>query len=233
METLDYDYTMHTTPGKGDDSLLVKFFVGAVADDAASQLAGRPIFKDVEWIDIRIPGNRDNVVIRPLRPTDKDRFPRHYAAFKARIASEPETVGTPLDQWAWRGMTRGRVEELKHYNIRTVEQLAGAPDTVSKNFMGFHEMKLNARAYLAAAEKNAPLANLQEQLNKALLKIQEQGVELGRLTAKIQGVPFVAPTPPDPMALVAAAQQAPVTVAAQTQAAAVLKPKLKQVKRRG
>lgn len=181
METLDYDYTIHSTPGKGDDTLLVKFFTAPVQDMKASEAAGRPIFKDVEWIDIRIPGNRDNVVNRPTRPTDLTRFPRHYAAFKARDSATEKVVGTLLDQWTWRGMTRARVEELKHFNIRTVEQLANASDAVALNFHGFQEMKLAANRYLAVANENAPLEKLSAEIAALAAQNAKLSDELAQL----------------------------------------------------
>lgn len=194
MDSLDYDHKIHITPNAGDENLLVRFFIDAVEDQKASALAGRKIFKDVEWIDIRIPGNRNEIVIRPVRPigpqNDIDRFPRHYAAFKARIGKDAEQViGTPLSAWPWAGMTRSRVEELKFLNIRTVEQLAGIPDSMGGKLMGFQAMKQAAAAYLESTKASAPIARLQAQLEAALLKIEEQGNTIAKMAAEKAGVP--------------------------------------------
>lgn len=188
-ESLDYDYNIHTTPNAGDETLLVRFFIDAVEDGAASKREGRPIYKDVEWIDIRVPGSRD-AVIRPCRREDYTRFPRHYDAFRARIGKDDEpVVGTPLSTWPWHGMTRSRVEELKHFNVRTVEQLAGMSDGQGMRLLGFQQMKQAAAAYLETVKTTAPIARLQAQLEQAIAKITEQGVELARLHAKAEGRP--------------------------------------------
>ena len=179
MQTLDYDPSVHTTPNAGDESLLVKFFVQAEQDATASLAAGRPIFRDREFIDIRIPGSRDNIVIRKARETDKQRFPRHYMAFKQRQGNDAETVvGTPLEMWPI--LTRSQVEEFKFFNIRTIEQLAAASDAVGQKFVGFQALKQRATTFIEAASAAAPISQMQEQindlraqLNAALARIEE------------------------------------------------------------
>jgi hypothetical protein len=189
MESLDHDYKIYTTPRAGDETLHVKFFIDAVEDVKASKAAGRPIFKDVEWIDIRTPASRD-AVIRPCRPDDYERFPQHYDLFKRRVGTNDEQlVGTPLSTWPWHGMTRSRVEELKHFNIRTVEQLAGTPDGLGQKLLGFQAMKQAAQAYLESVKTTAPVARLQAQLEQAIGKLAEQGLEIARLQARAHGLP--------------------------------------------
>jgi len=183
METLDYDYTMHARQGAGDDNLLVKFYVDAVKDEKASLEEGRPVFKDVEFIDIRIPGNKDNIVVRPVRaPSDMERFPRHYAAFKARVSQET-VVGTPLAQWPNPAMTPSRIAELYALNIRTVEQIVATPDSVTQKVMGFQTLKNSAVTYLEITKSSAPIGALTKKLDDALAIIETQGRELARLTA--------------------------------------------------
>jgi hypothetical protein len=190
MDQLDHDYNVHITPGGGDDSLLVRFFIDAVEDSAASKLAGRLIYRDAEWIDMRAPGPRGEGVIRPVRKGDAERFPKHYAAFKARVSKDAEEiVGTPLSTWAWQGMTRARVEELKFFNCRTVEQLANMPDNIGQPIMHFQQMKQAAKQYLETVKLSAPLARLQVQLEQAVAKITEQSVTIARLHAKVHGLP--------------------------------------------
>jgi hypothetical protein len=187
METIDYDISVHSTPNKGDETLLVKFFIDAVKDEKASLAAGRPIFKDAEWIDIRIPGNRDNIVIRPIRPDDITRFPRHYDAFKKRIGNEESVVGTPLAAWGWPGMTRSRIEELKYFNVRTVENVAGMVDGLGQKIMGFQGMKAAAKEYLAATASRAPLVQMQLKMEALMHKVDEQATTIARLIAEKSG----------------------------------------------
>ncbi len=87
METADFDYHSfeQNQQSAEDKALLVKFFVKPRQDNAKTIEEGRPIFKDVEYIDIRIPGDRTGGVCRPASFQDKQRFAPNYAAFKQRI----------------------------------------------------------------------------------------------------------------------------------------------------
>jgi hypothetical protein len=166
MQTLEYDHAVHESPNAGDDSLMVKFFIDKEQDHDASEKAGHIVYKDSEWIDIRIPGSKDNVVCRPIRETDKSRFPRHYAAFKQRMDKESETViGMPLSMWP--EVTPAQAENLKHFNIRTVEQLAGTPDSAGQSLMGFNGLKNKAQEFMKITKNNAPIKKLQGELDAA------------------------------------------------------------------
>lgn len=195
LEVLDYDYTVHTT-NKGDEALLVRFYMDLLQDMEASKKEGRPIYKEVEWIDIRIPGNKDNIVIRPVRPGDKTRFPRHYQLFQNRIAgSKEELVGTPLSLWPV--VTVAQIKEFEYFNIRTVEQLAAIPDSAASKFPGINQLKQKAEEYLALAAKKAPLTKMRQEIealtqtveelkamNKALLaRLPKDGDEEGEQSA--------------------------------------------------
>lgn len=143
----------------GDEQLLVKFLYEAKEDQAASEEAGRPIFKDVEYVNIQVPGSRD-FIQRPVRQADIDRFPRHYQMFKAR-EEQPTIEGTLLSEWP--GVTRSMVEELKFFNVHTVEQLANMADVHTQNFKGVVMLKQKAQAYLDSAEGNAAAQQLADQ----------------------------------------------------------------------
>ena len=181
METIDHDYTMHHRRYAGDENLLVKFEHDKEPDTDASLKEGRPIFKDIITIDIRIPGDRD-VTHRKMRPTDIERFPRHWDAFQRRVAGKEEVIGTPLSLWYHPQMSPARVEEFRHMNITTVEQLVGAPDSVTARVMGFQTLKTAAKTWLAATKSAAPVLELTEKLNAMQLKFDIQQKEVERLT---------------------------------------------------
>lgn len=162
----------------GDENLLVKFYHKPRPDDAKSKEAGRPIFKEVVYIDIRQPGSRTSGVARPVRQTDIDRFPEHYKRFLARQDQEVHE-GTPLAEWP--GVTRAQVEEMKFFNVFTVEQLANMSDTNSGNFMGLQNLKAKAKDYIEAAAKNASA--------EALLAAEKRNEELeAKLAALMERV---------------------------------------------
>lgn len=185
LETLEYDHTIHSTPNAGDESLLVKFFLDKLEDTNESKKKGRPIFKEVEWIDIRIPGSRGNVVVRPLREKDKQRFPQHYAAFRNRIdKGKEEIVGTPLEIWPV--IASSQAAELRFFNIRTVENLAAASDELGQKFMGFQNIKTKAKAFLEAAKGTAPILKLQARMDKMDIRIDNLRAKNNYLRKKLK-----------------------------------------------
>jgi len=175
IATAEYDYKDFTPQGQqnGDETLLVKFFIKARQDEVATKDKGHPIFKDVEYIDIKIPGNRSGGACRPASYADKQRFPRHYAAFQQRVEAPIE--GTPLTEWPL--ITRSQAEEFSFHNIKTVEHLADLSDTHATNFMGINALKKKAKAWLESAGKAAD-ANAIAERDDRIATLEAQVVKL-------------------------------------------------------
>ena len=188
---------LHTNQTTQDDRLLVKFFTKAREDKSATLAEGRPIFKDVEYIDIKIPGSRTGGACRPATQRDKERFPRHYAAFQQR--QEMPDEGTPLAMWP--PMSRALVEQMAFFNVKTVEQLAAVPDNQTKNMLGMSKYKQLAQAYLDASKADAPMAQMQAELAERDAKIKFQGDTIGALTARLDAMEAATKDPSEvPMA---------------------------------
>lgn len=162
METLDYDYTLHSRPQAGDDRLAVRFFIKAKQDPHKTAEAGRPIFVETEYIQLMVPGDRDSTHIRPVRPNDVLRFKRQYDSWKA-TQQESAVIGTPLDVL---GMSLAQVEEYRYFGVRTVEQMAELRDDVCQKLMGAISLKQKAAAYLQIIKDEAPLRKVQAELDK-------------------------------------------------------------------
>lgn len=180
MQVAEYNHEEFKSREAADDTLLVKFFVKAVKDEAKSLEEGRPVFKDVEYIDIRVPGQRDSMACRPASARDIERFPRHYHAFKERTELPQE--GTPLSEWP--AISRSQAEELSFYNVKTVEQLAELSDTHASQFMGIQALKRQAKDWLEVAKEQAAANNLRkelEQRDEMIASLQEQINELTAL----------------------------------------------------
>lgn len=138
-----------------DEQLLVKFFLKARPDKAATEKEGRPMFKEVEYIDIKVAGNSTAGACRPARQGDIDRFPRHYQAFKNRVA--PPESGTPLAQWGL--LSTDLVAQFSFMNIKTVEQLANLSDTYASQIMGGGNFKRKAADFLVYTKDQKQLAD--------------------------------------------------------------------------
>jgi len=124
----------------------------AVELKAESEKEGRPIFTDLPFIRITIPGDTNNIIERKLTEQDKHKYPKAWAEYQ-RGESQGFT-GTPLEQWTQ--ITRAQVKESKYFECHTVEQLAGLTDShCQKMGMGFRDLREKAKAYLNVAESSA------------------------------------------------------------------------------
>ena len=147
----------------GDEKLLVRFHVEPRQNQLKTEEEGRPIYDDVVYITIRVPGNKQSVIIRPARAKDKLRFAEHWRLYEQKGVEE-YVSGTPLE--AWPALSTSQIRELEYFNVRTVEQLAGMNDSDAQGFMGMNLLKTKAKTFLEAAAGGAPLEKLQAQLDE-------------------------------------------------------------------
>jgi len=171
-------------PYAGDEKNPVQFYMGSRLDDAKTEAEGRPIYKDEEFI--RIFNSKDNIIERPIRPTDLQRWPRQYQAWKLTGESTPGAAGTRLEHWPQ--MTRAQVDELKYFKIFTVEQLADIPDSVCGQIPSVVKLKGLAKTYVAVAQGSLNVQQFQSELEKRDNAIEELKAEVARLTKMVQGV---------------------------------------------
>jgi hypothetical protein len=157
------DMAMNSARFHGDDTLLVKFFKHPKVNAEETKKAGRPIFEEVAFIQIMMPGNKDHIVVRPARDMDKRRFAEHWRKYEAR-EDQDAVVGTLLEEWA--GITRSQCEELKYLNIKTVEQLAAVTDSNAQGIMGIGFLKEKANKYLTDTAGNATAEALSDLQSK-------------------------------------------------------------------
>ena len=179
------DFDLNSS-SKLDEQLMVKFFYKEVQNKAASLKEGRPIFRQKEYIEIRIPGKRDAQACRPATYADIQRFPRHHDAFKKRV--EAPTEGTPLSEWPV--ITRSLAEQLAFINVKTVEQLAAIGDAHIGPIMGGYGFRDKAKAWLERAGAE---------------RVEEEKVDLlariASLETQLQSQAPLAPVAPEPVDL--------------------------------
>lgn len=163
----------------GDEKLIVRFEDHPHLDDAASREANRPIFKMTPYIKIMIPGDKDTQVHRPVREGDKTRFAKAYLAF---TAGQTQVQGFPLSEWP--KMTRAQVEELKYFNIRTIEDLANVNDSQTHRFMGIIQLREEARSHLRLLKEAEPLNAVQAELKQRDETIATMQAQIAALMAR-------------------------------------------------
>lgn len=179
MQLAEYDVDPATfqNPHMEDNRVYAVFFSGVMKDDAASLDQGRPIFKDTEFVRIVAPGDKTNIVVRPARDSDRQRFPRQYAAFK-RGESE-QVIGTPLAQWSL--ISRAQAEEFRAVGVLTVEHLADLRDDIKMKFPGAMQLSQRAKDWIAASADSAVLSKLRaerEEQDERIAEMEKQIADL-------------------------------------------------------
>jgi len=189
VQTADFDHNSFTQgrEAEADAALMVKFFMREKEDSDATNEAGRPIYKDREYVEIRVPGKRDPLVCRPATPADKNRFPRHYDMFKRRV--EAPTEGTPLAEWPQ--ISRSMAEELSFLQVKTVEQFVQMSDGDASNIRGGMGLKEKAKEFLKYSDKTKLISEKQ-----ALeTRLAEQEAEMAEMRAMMQEMKAAKPDP--------------------------------------
>jgi hypothetical protein len=178
-----------SNPKFGDDRLGVLFYTRTVEDKERTLSEGRKCFKDVEFVRIMIPGDRNPAADRKVQRGGNDitddtlRFPRQYARFKNQ-QDQPIHDGTPLNLWP--GISGSLVEELKFINIHTVEQLADLADTyVGKIPLG-QSLKNKAATFVLALKDQSAVNKLQAALEERDNRIEVMEQNLAALIEQVK-----------------------------------------------
>lgn len=181
-----------TQASDDDKRLFVQFTMEPRLDKVATALAadGLNKYKNVEFVTIRIPGDKTVSIHRPVTPSDKVRFPLQYAAFR-NLSTGEQIVGTPLALWP--GCKPAQAKELEYFNIKTVEQLVAMPDSAGgSSMMGIQALRNAARAFLERAKQDAPIVKMQEELSQRdktieglKAQLEDQGKRLDTIIANL------------------------------------------------
>ena len=185
MQTAEYDHNDFTNSkqDEADKSLLVKFYYKSVENKSESIKEGRPVFVEKEYVSIQVPGSRD-LVARPAKIQDRERFPRHYQAFRNRVEL-PET-GTPLQEWT--AISRSLADQLAFTGIKTVEQLADLNDNLMHDIRGAQGLKQKAKDWLALSEDEAIVGQLRAELDQRDKVISTQTEQIKAMMERLDEV---------------------------------------------
>lgn len=173
-----------------DDALWVQFTMKAMPDSFQSQNAGRPIFRDELWVEIRVPGRQDLTIERPAEEGDKVRFHRQWAFFQQTHSADGQQVGTPLSQWPL--LRPSQIEELRAMKFHTVEQIALASDEQINRLgmlagMSPFSFRDRAKLYLDTANDNAAALKAEEEKKALQAQLQAEKEAREALEAKHAG----------------------------------------------
>jgi hypothetical protein len=189
-----------------DSRLAVTFYKRSMKQDDASIEAGRPIFKEFDFIRICVPGDSLTEIDTYANEGHKARFPRQWAHYQNQVGTQETIIGTPLEEWTI--ISRSQAEELKGIKFHTVEAIANASDLQLQRIgmiagMNPYSFRDKAKAFLNLADKVGETNQREEELAKLkqeneaikaesdakLAKMQEQMDALMAMMAKPKGRP--------------------------------------------
>jgi hypothetical protein len=150
-----------------DSRLAVQFYKKAIKQEDESNEAGRPIFKEFDFVKIMVPGDNLTEIDTYARDSHKARFPKQWAHYQNQTAGHEDIIGTPIEQWPQ--VTRGQAEELRGLKFPTVESIAFCSDQQLQRIgmaagMSPHNFREKAKAFLNLASDSAEVAQRQEEL---------------------------------------------------------------------
>ncbi|MCZ4089332.1 hypothetical protein [Sinorhizobium psoraleae] len=154
-------------------------------NQAKSQKEGRPIYDDMEIVEVRFAANRQTVGVFPAHSfagwrmtpegiqeqyTYAMKFPDQYRRFKAN--QQQVAHGTPVEELPF--LTAAKRLELKALSIYTAEALAALDGQELKNLgIGGRELKNQAQAFIDAASGTANVTKMAAE-NEALRQQVEE-----------------------------------------------------------
>ena len=163
-------------------AIAVGFGLRAVQDKAASEVAGYPVFKEREYVSLRVPGDKNTHSFRPSKEKDRERYPKAYAAFKNR--NQSVTTGLPIEHWPQ--ITRGEALTLKAMAIHSVESLAEVHDGhIEKLGHSGRQWRAKAKAFLAQAKDSAEAQRLADENRKKDEQMVEMQRQINDLASKL------------------------------------------------
>lgn len=150
-----------------DARLAVTFYKRSVKQEDESLAAGRPIFKEFDFVRICVPGDNLTEIDTYAQESHKARFPRQWAHYQNQIAGQEQIIGTPIEQWPL--VSRSQADELKGIKFYTVESIAHCSDQQLQRIgmiagMSPHSFREKAKAFLNLASESAEVSQREAEL---------------------------------------------------------------------
>ena len=176
---------------QADSRLAVKFYKLPQEDKYATQQAGRPIFKEVDYLQIIVPGEGTTEVHKIVTEQDKMRFPIQWQRYVNSQGANEHYEGTPLTEWTI--LNKAQVEELRALRFYTIEQVATASDQQLTKLnmaagMSPFAFRDKAIAYLRMSKDAAEINKHEEEMAKLKAENDELNAKLAKLANQMDMV---------------------------------------------
>ena len=169
-----------------DSRLSVRFYKRAIKQEDASTEAGRPIYKEFDFVNICVAGDNLTEIDTFALENHKQRFPLHWAQYINKLGNDNEGYeGTPLSEWPL--VSKSQAEELRGLKFHTVEAVANASDQQLQRIgmvagMSPYAFRDKAKSFLNLADKTAESDKRDQEINA----LKEELAKKEQETAKIK-----------------------------------------------
>ena len=173
-----------------ESAVAVGFGMMPVEDKKETNRRGRPFYKDVEFVKIVTPGDKNAIYLQPASQKHRERFPKAYAAFKSgQIVAED---GTPIEHWPMVG--RSQALNFRAYGIHTVEALATLHDGNLESLgREARDLREKAKAFLKQADDTAAVQKLAMEKQSMADQMQAMQGQIADLAKRLGEATSAAP----------------------------------------
>jgi hypothetical protein len=152
-----------------DSRLAVTFYKRSMKQEDDSMAAGRPIFKEFDFVRICVPGDNLTEIDTYANDSHKSRFPRQWMHYQNQVAGQEQLIGTPIEEWTI--ISLSQADELKGIKFHTVDSVADASDQQIQRIgmiagMSPFAFRDKAKAFLNLAEKVGDVNQREAEMQK-------------------------------------------------------------------
>jgi len=171
-----------------DSRLSVRFYKRAIKQEDASTEAGRPIYKEFDFVNICVAGDNLTEIDTFALENHKQRFPLHWAQYINKLGNDNEGYeGTPLSEWPL--VSKSQAEELRGLKFHTVEAVANASDQQLQRIgmaagMSPYAFRDKAKSFLNLADKTAESDKRDQEINALKEELAKKEQETAKIKAE-------------------------------------------------
>ena len=171
-----------------DSRLQVRFYKKPVHQEQESIDAGRPIYKEFDFVHICVAGDTLTEIDTYALQNHKTRFPIQWANYMNRVgANDQEVVGTPVAEWPL--VSKSQAEELRAMKFFTVESIASASDQQLQRMgmaagMSPYSFRDKAKTFLNLATTSAETDKREHEINALKEELAKKDLETVKMKAE-------------------------------------------------
>lgn len=168
-----------------DSRLQVRFYRKPVHQEQESMDAGRPIYKEFDFVHICVAGDTLTEIDTFALQQHKTRFPIQWANYMNRVgANDEEVVGTPVSEWPL--VSKSQAEELRAMKFHTVESIATASDLQLQRMgmaagMSPYAFRDKAKTFLNLATSVAETDKREQEINALKEELAKKDLETAKM----------------------------------------------------